>query len=88
MGVDLLFHDGEYTPGEYDSRVDWGHSVYTDALKLGMESGAKELGLFHLNQERTDLEVDIIVEDCRRIIGENNSSLFCFAVPSDETFIL
>jgi phosphoribosyl 1,2-cyclic phosphodiesterase len=38
-GADLLFHDAQYTPDEYGSRVGWGHSsiedvaVYLDTLR-------------------------------------------------------
>jgi len=79
-GADLLVHDGEFLPGEYESRIEWGHSTYTDALRLAMEAGVKRLGLFHLNQERTDEMVDDMVDDCRRIIEEKGINLDCFAV--------
>jgi phosphoribosyl 1,2-cyclic phosphodiesterase len=40
-GADLLFHDAQYTPDEYGSRVGWGHSsiddvaTYLTAMKPG-----------------------------------------------------
>ena len=40
-GADLLFHDAQYTPDEYGSRIGWGHSSiddvasYLDAMKPG-----------------------------------------------------
>ena len=49
-GANLLIHDAEYTVEEYKTRVEWGHSVYTDALELALQAGVKSLGLFHLNQ--------------------------------------
>lgn len=78
--ADLLFHDAEYTPEEYKHCVEWGHSTYTDALELGIKAGVKKLGLFHLNRERTDSEMDKIVETCSKIISQNNSDMECFAV--------
>ena len=86
--ADLLIHDAEYTPAEYKKFVDWGHSVYTDALELAMEAGVKKLGLFHLNQGRTDDQMDYIVTDCRKRIAERESSLECAAVGSDMEFSL
>jgi len=82
-GVDLLFHDAEYTPSEYKTYRDWGHSVYTDVLKLVFEAGVKELGLFHLNQERTDKEMTDIVKTCRQTIAREGQKIKCFGVKAD-----
>jgi phosphoribosyl 1,2-cyclic phosphodiesterase len=86
--ADLLIHDAEYTPEEYKKFVDWGHSVYTDALDLALDAGVKKLGLFHLNQERTDEQMDDIVRDCRQRIAKRESSLECVGVGSDMEFNL
>ncbi|MBI9087757.1 MAG: MBL fold metallo-hydrolase [Desulfobacterium sp.] len=86
--ADLLFHDAEFTPDEYPQRIGWGHSIYTEALELAMEAGVKRLGLFHLNQDRTDKEMDRIQADCRSRIKANNSGLDCFAVACDMEFTL
>jgi phosphoribosyl 1,2-cyclic phosphodiesterase len=87
-GADLLIHDAEYTPGEYKTTVEWGHSVYTRTLELALEAGVSKLGLFHLNQDRTDQEMDKIVETCRQSVAEKGSNLECFAVAADMTFNL
>jgi phosphoribosyl 1,2-cyclic phosphodiesterase len=87
-GADLLIHDAEYLPEEYPSKIEWGHSVYTETLNLAIEAGVKQFGLFHLNQERTDQQVDEMVESCRQIIAERGHNLECFAVGCDMTFTL
>jgi len=87
-GVDLLIHDAEYLPEEYPSKIEWGHSVFTETLDLAIEAGVKQFGLFHLNQERTDEQVDEMVESCRRIIAARDHNLECFAVGCDMTFSL
>lgn len=87
-GADLLIHDGEYTPAEYETQVEWGHSTYVDALELAIEANVKQLGLFHHNQDRFDPEMDMIVEDCDRRIAEKDATLKCFAVSSDMAFML
>ncbi len=84
--ADLLIHDAEYTPQEYKAFVDWGHSAYTDALDLALKAGAKTLGLFHLNQERTDRQMDDIVQDCRTRIADQGSSLECVGVTCNMEF--
>ena len=86
--AELLIHDGEYTPKEYERRVEWGHSRYTDALDLGIKAGAKQLGLFHINQERFDPEMDMIIEDCKQIIDGGSHKISCFAVGEDMAFTL
>ncbi|MEE9613772.1 MAG: MBL fold metallo-hydrolase [Thermodesulfobacteriota bacterium] len=79
-GADLLFHDAEYTPADYKITRGWGHSVYLDTLYLALEAGVKKLGLFHHNQDRTDPEIDKMVEECRSIAYDRGSGLECLAV--------
>ncbi len=86
--ADLLLHDAEYTPQEYKLLIEWGHSSYMDVLELAFNAGVKQLGLFHHNQERTDIEVDEIVDACQKIIKKQKSDLRCFAVGQDMSFEL
>ncbi len=88
VGADLLVHDAEFTPKEYGPRKSWGHSPYTDALNLAMDSGARRFGLFHHNQDHTDDDVDTMVKKCNAIAHRNNSSLECFALFQDMEIIL
>jgi len=79
-GADLLVHDAEFTPREYEKFHSWGHSSYTSALELALSAGVKRFGLFHFNQERTDRQVDNIVRSCREIINDRGSAMECFGV--------
>jgi phosphoribosyl 1,2-cyclic phosphodiesterase len=79
-GADLLVHDAEYTPDQYAMTKGWGHSLYTDALRLAMEAQVKQFGLFHHNQDRTDAQQEKIVDDCRSIAKEKKTQLTCFAL--------
>ena len=81
--VDILFHDAEYTSEEYKIKKTWGHTSYMRALQLAMEAGVKEFGLFHLNQERTDTQMDQIIAHCHRIIAKKGSLLKCYGVATD-----
>jgi phosphoribosyl 1,2-cyclic phosphodiesterase len=87
-GADLLFHDAEYTEGDYLNKRAWGHSVYKDALRLALDAGAAKLGLFHHNQERTDQEVDAMVADCRNMVTLGSHTLDCFALDQETEIIL
>jgi len=82
-GTDLLIHDAEYIPSEYKNHIAWGHSEYTRVIDLAVEAGVGKLGLFHLNQERTDQEMDDIVEMCKQSIADRGHNFECFAVGCD-----
>ena len=84
--ADLLIHDAEYLPKDYLLTRTWGHSVYTDAVRLALDAGVARFGLFHHNQDRTDEAVDGMVDDCRRIAA--GRPLTCFAVQQDMEIVL
>lgn len=78
--ADLLIHDTEFTEEEYKTKRGWGHSSSTDALKLALEAQVKRFGLFSHNPERTDKELDEVVDTCKKFIKDNNANLECFAI--------
>lgn len=82
-GADLLIHDAEYTLEEYQSTRGWGHSTFTDATRLALDAGVQRLGLFHLNQDRKDGEMDAMVDRCKGLISDAKADLECFAVGCD-----
>jgi phosphoribosyl 1,2-cyclic phosphodiesterase len=84
--TELLIHDAEYTPAEYLTYAEWGHSTYTSALDLALAAGVRRLGLFHLNQDRSDDQVDAIADDCRRLVRQSGSRLECTAVGCETEF--
>ncbi len=86
--ADLLFHDATYTPEEYDTRMTWGHSSYTDALNLALAAGVERFGLFHHDHSRHDDELDAIVQKCREIIKNRKSHMECFALTQNSEFSL
>lgn len=79
QNTDLLFHDGEYTEEEYKQRKGWGHSSIQDVLDLAVKANVKKLGLFHLNQYRTDDQMDKIIYDCQADLKKKGSNIDCFA---------
>jgi len=65
-GADILIYDAQYLPEEYAARRrGWGHSHWREAVNVVMESGAKELILYHHDPEHTDPIVDKVVEEAR-----------------------
>ena len=86
--ADLLIHDSEYTPEEYQTFIEWGHSMYSDVLKLAEQAGVKKLGLFHLNQERTDDQMDTMVKTCQQHFDDHGFEIECVGVATDMIFEL
>jgi len=65
-GADVLIYDAQYLPEEYEARKrGWGHSHWREAIKVVMESGAKELVLFHHDPDHDDECIDKVVKEAR-----------------------
>ena len=64
-GADLLIHDSMYTDEEYENRSGWGHSSYSQTLRVAEDVGVKRLLFFHHDPTRTDGELDTIVARLR-----------------------
>jgi len=80
QGADLLVHDAEYTPEEYEKVKGYGHSTYTEALDLALRAGVKRFALFHHNRDRTDQQIDNLVADCRARVGASGSDMEVLAM--------
>ena len=65
-GADVLIYDAQYLPEEYEARRrGWGHSHWREGINIVMESGAKELVLFHHDPDHDDTVIDKVVERAR-----------------------
>ncbi len=57
-GVDLLIHDAQHTPEEFERKRHWGHCTVDYALHVAKEAGAHTLALFHHDPAHSDDDVD------------------------------
>jgi phosphoribosyl 1,2-cyclic phosphodiesterase len=65
-GADVLIYDAQYLPEEYEARRrGWGHSHWREAVNVVMESGAKDLILFHHDPDHNDECIDKVVKEAR-----------------------
>jgi ribonuclease BN (tRNA processing enzyme) len=64
-----------YTDEEYQGRVGWGHSTFSQSLRLAEEGGVGKLLFFHHDPTRTDDELDSIVARLRDEALARGSSL-------------
>jgi ribonuclease BN (tRNA processing enzyme) len=74
-GVDLLIHDAQYWPKEWDQKRTWGHCSVDYAVGVAANSGAKRLALFHHDPSHADGEVDAILSRARKHAGSRVSEV-------------
>ncbi len=66
QGADVLIYDAQYLPEQYEAtKRGWGHSHWREAINVVMESGARELILFHHDPDHTDECIDRVVVQAR-----------------------
>jgi phosphoribosyl 1,2-cyclic phosphodiesterase len=63
--ADVLVHDSMYTEEEYQRRAGWGHSTFSQSVRLAEEAGVGQLLFFHHDPTRADDELDRIVARMR-----------------------
>ena len=64
-GVDVLLHDAQFTAAELATRPHYGHSAANYAVALAERCHVGRLLLFHHDPDRTDAEVDALVDEFR-----------------------
>ena len=78
-GAKVLVHDAMYTEREYTERRGWGHSSHRAALELALRSEVQLLVLFHHHPDRTDAQVDEMLEECRAEAKSRSRDLLVLA---------
>ncbi len=74
-GVDCLFHDAMFTAAELPDRLGWGHSTFEHAVQLAEDAGVRCLSLFHHAPDRSDAELERILEGLREDLARRGSRL-------------
>jgi phosphoribosyl 1,2-cyclic phosphodiesterase len=86
-GVDLLIHDAQYTPEEFEVKGHWGHCTVEYAVHVAVEANAKRLALFHHDPAHSDDFVDSMLERARDAVP-SDSHLEVFAAAEGLTITL
>ena len=68
-GADLLIHEGQYTPQEFATKANWGHSTIDYAVRVASEAGARRLCLFHHDPWRSDDDLDALVTQAKKALS-------------------
>lgn len=67
----ILVLDAQYTKEEYlNGRVGWGHTAIEDAIDIGIAAEVEQLLLFHHDPDRTDAQIEALVELHRGRLAE------------------
>ena len=74
QGVDLLIHDAMYLDEEQKMTHGWGHSLISQAIKLAKDAKVGNLVLFHHDPDRTDEQLEGILDDCKKWANDNDAT--------------
>ena len=65
--ADVVVHDAQYTPEEYVSKKNWGHSTYAYATQIAAAAGVRRLYLTHHDPTHDDDFLDRVEERARAL---------------------
>ena len=69
QGADLVIHDAEYTPVEFQRKSTWGHCTVEYAVRVAHQAGAKRLALFHHDPLRDDDALDDLASESKELVS-------------------
>jgi CheY-like chemotaxis protein len=75
QNADVVIHDSQYTPEEYPSRKNWGHSTYNYVVGMAAAANVKRLFLTHHDPTHNDDFLDRIQEAARQLAASAGSSM-------------
>ena len=75
LGADVVIHDAQYTPEEYPSRKNWGHSTYSYVTQIAAAAGVKRLFLTHHDPTHDDAFLRGVEEKAQAIAHQLGSPM-------------
>lgn len=75
QNADVVIHDAQYTPEEYPSKKNWGHSTYSYITQMAAAAGVKRLFLTHHDPTHNDFFLDDIENRARELVAALESTL-------------
>jgi hypothetical protein len=70
QGADVLIADAQFTPAQLArDRKGWGHSSWSDSVRLAKTAGVRQLVLFHHDPDSTDKALDEILHQAQMEFG-------------------
>jgi phosphoribosyl 1,2-cyclic phosphodiesterase len=78
-GADVLIHDSQFLPKEYEEKKMWGHSPFNYSVELAIKSNSRLLVLFHHDPDHDDNTIDKILKLSEKIIHSSSKKIKCLA---------
>jgi phosphoribosyl 1,2-cyclic phosphodiesterase len=69
--ADILIHDAQYTSQDMPYKEGWGHSTFSQVVKLAMEAKVKKLFIISHDPARTDVELLALEQQERAKCGSS-----------------
>ena len=76
---DVLVHDAQYTPEDYQRKRGWGHSCYIDTVNSAIDARCKELLLFSHDPGYDDAQLGALERQAVRLVEQRGSLMRCRA---------
>lgn len=86
--ADILIHDTQYFPEEYEQKKTWGHSPLDYTVDIAVRAGIKKLILFHHDPDHDDDTIHQMVRQSRELLQRNNNGIICEAAREGATIEL
>jgi CheY-like chemotaxis protein len=86
--ADLVIHDAQYTPEEYESKKTWGHSTYDYVVQIAAASGVRQVALTHHDPSHDDHFVADIERRARSLALQLGTGLDVFCAYEGCGFVL
>lgn len=77
--ADILIHDTQYFPDEYEKKITWGHSPLDYTVDIASRAKIKRLILFHHDPDHDDETISTMVEQSRNLLKKHNNGVVCEA---------
>jgi CheY-like chemotaxis protein len=88
VDADLVIHDAQYTPEEYVSKKNWGHSTYRYAVEVAAAAGARRLALTHHDPSHDDEALHEIERRARAVAADLGAELDVFCAREGSEIVL
>ncbi len=76
--ADLVIHDAQYTPEEYQTKKNWGHSHFEYVVEMAAAAGVRQLALTHHDPTHDDAQVAEIEQRARAVATRRGAKLEIF----------
>jgi phosphoribosyl 1,2-cyclic phosphodiesterase/ActR/RegA family two-component response regulator len=86
--ADIVISDAQYDTTEYPHHIGWGHSCADDVVTLALESGVKQLFLFHHDPDHTDAHIAQMLASARKQVAQKNGDLLVEAAREGTEVVL